>query len=104
MSKDKLDPALARDIAISLAGYGIGALFGAAMIFFATQFLDRWNLYWLARAEGRPTDSHALWGNVWWYVYYGCGAITSTRFVSASIWIALVFFRAPIPHFVVGPG
>jgi hypothetical protein len=93
LSKDKLDASMIPQAALSLAGYGAGVFFAALVMFFATQSMEQWSLYWLARAEGKVTDNHQCKGHAWWYAYYAASLMAMVCFVGASVWFALALSR-----------
>jgi len=98
LAKDKIDPAIVPDVTYSLAGYAVGVFAAAVMLLFATLCLERWTMYWLARAgEGGGSDQFARSADRWWNAYIFAAIVTVAMFFGASIWLARVLARMPVP-------
>ena len=104
LSKDKLDPIIVSQVWWSLLGYGVGVIAATFMIFCATQAMDQYNLYWLARAEERPAIGYSDSGKNWWLGYYFGLVITVTCFAGASLYFGIILRNLPLPISVFAPG
>jgi hypothetical protein len=98
LSKDKLDPAMAADVWVSLCGYGFGVIAATLMIFCATQAMDHYYQYWLARVEDRSTEGHLRIGHKWWKGYLAGSIITVACFAGASFYFGYLLAKTPVPQ------
>jgi len=96
IAKDNVTPALLELVPRCIAGYAIGVLFGALMMFCMTQTMEHWSLYWYWRSHGaseKKAEKAARAARWWWYGYNVSFAVTILCFLVASIWLGKVLYR-----------
>jgi hypothetical protein len=92
MSKDKIDPHLFRIVPWCLAGYAIGVLMSAGMIFCEMMNADNWNYSWYCIAyEGdeKAAEEYQPIADRWHSRFYYLFAATIACFLLSSIALAI---------------
>jgi hypothetical protein len=108
LTKDRIDPILFRAIPWSLLFYGLGVAKGAVSMFFMTEDLDLWNVYWENIARGVPQneidEQEAAADRWWWYAQLSFGLAILAFIVGSGI-LAWAIWHIPLPEPAVGgPG
>lgn len=85
LSKEGIDPRLLYAVPFSLLFYASGVFFGALMMYFATEAMDQWNMYWLARVDrdAQGANRYDRRARYWWRGY------------RCSFSLSILFHRGP---------
>jgi MFS family permease len=108
LAKEGIDPGLSRAVPLSLGLYAAGVLFGALMFYFATETMDRWNLYWEARANNQrgEVEKFETSAGRWWWGFRVSFVLSVLAFVAASVILALALNKVwpPVESTSLAPG
>ena len=98
LSKDTLDAVTLRWVPLSLAGYGLGVLFGAVMLFFIKHALDAYNVRWRLIAFPTSGENEELQRRVAyarWLNAHRCFAASMFFFIASSLLMAWTLAHLP---------
>lgn len=108
LTKDKIEPSILQAIPWTLVLYGAGVVSGALGMYFMTECLDYWNVYWEKIARNEPQneiDEQEAFGQRWWGYTGICFFASIGFFIAGSVILAIGIGRIPLPPSAIGgPG
>jgi len=90
LTKEGIDARLLYAIPFSLLFYAGGVFFGAMMMYFATEAMDQWNMYWEARVnkDVKAANKYERRAGNWWRGYRCSFVLSIFCFCLASVVLA----------------
>jgi hypothetical protein len=99
LTKDTIDPVIFRAIPWALVFYGFGVVSSAIAMYFMTEDLDYWNVYWeyIARGESQTKiDAQEKTAVQWWTYVRRLFALSIFWFFLGSATMACAIWRMPL--------
>jgi hypothetical protein len=108
LSKDNIDPVIFRAVPWALTFYAIGVVSSAITMYFMTEALDYWNVFWenIVRDKAQDViDDQEEIAERWWLYVQILFAISILWFFVGTATMACAIWRIPLHTSVsMGPG
>jgi hypothetical protein len=106
LAKDRLDPSVLKIASGCMAGYALGVLMGAAMLYCSSRSLDEYNVYWrlLAHPDSeRDITKAKIAAYQWWLWIKRCFFGSILLFLFSTAIVSWALYRSTPPQLVPGP-
>ena len=106
LSKDSIDPVIFRAVPWAITFYAIGVVTSAITMYFMTEDLDYWNVFWEHIARGEPQDTidtQEIIAKKWWLYVQLTFALSIIWFFLGTATMACAIWRMPF-HAPLGGG